>query len=159
MKISIIMGMTQNRVIGKNNKLPWNIKDDLKLFKELTTDNTVIMGYNTFISLPDNFRPLPNRNNIVLSRKNIKIDGVHVCSSINDALNIAQKYSKKTFFIGGAQTYKEALPFVNELCISHIKEDYEGDTYFPEFNEKEWMITEIREFPEFVFKKYARINK
>lgn len=156
MKTAIITGMTKNRVIGKNNKLPWNIKDDLKLFKQLTTDNTVIMGYNTYVSLPDNFRPLPNRNNIVLSRKDIKIEGVQVCNNIKDAINLAQRYNKKIFVIGGAQTYNEALPFVNELCISHIKEDYEGDTYFPEFNEKEWMITEIREFPEFVFKKYIR---
>src|SRR3989344_2149977 len=143
MKTAIITAMTKNRVIGKDNKLPWNIKDDIKLFKELTTDNTVIMGYNTYISLPDNYRPLPNRNNIVLTRKNLKIEGVHVCNNIQDAINVAQRYNKKIFFIGGAQTYKEALPFVNELCISHIKNEYEGDTFFPEFNEKEWIVTEI----------------
>jgi len=156
MTISLITGMTKNRVIGKNNTLPWHIKDDLKLFKELTLNNTVIMGYKTYISLPENFRPLPNRNNIVLSDRPTEIENVYVALSIKEALEKAKEYNKKIFFIGGAMTYKDALPLVDELCISWIKKDYEGDTYFPDFNEDKFEVIEEKEFEEFVFKRYRR---
>lgn len=112
-----IFACTQDGIIGVNGKIPWDIKDDLKFFKEQTTDNVVIMGRKTYESIG---KPLPNRDNIVISSRNI--DGVKTVSSLNEALNIADK-NKTIFCIGGAKLLNEAIPKSDEIIVSYIDED------------------------------------
>jgi dihydrofolate reductase len=154
--IAMIVGMTKERVIGKHNSLPWHIREDLKNFKELTTGNVVIMGRKTYESLPQKFRPLPNRHNIVLSRSMASQEGIELCDSVENALRIAKLHHKNIFIIGGSTIYNQFLPFTDTMFISYIKKNYEGDTYFPAFDETIWDITETREFEEFTFVKYEK---
>ncbi|MBS3117124.1 dihydrofolate reductase [Candidatus Woesearchaeota archaeon] len=147
--ISIIVGMTKTGVIGKDNKLPWHIPDDLQNFKLLTEGKVVIMGRKTFESLPKKFRPLPNRHNLIISRSQDQIEGAEVCTSIEQALEKGKSFQKDIFVIGGAAIFTQALPFVDTMFISYIKKEYEGDIYFPAFNKKEWKIIDKKDFPEF----------
>lgn len=155
--ITIIVGMTKERVIGKNNELPWYISEDLKNFKKLTLNNTVIMGRKTYDSIIKRIgKPLPNRNNIVISRSMQKQDTnstkeVQVCRSMNEAIETAKQHNNEIYIIGGTSIYKEALPFAKKMMISYIKKEYEGDTYFPEFNQEEWEKESEQDFEEFTF--------
>ncbi len=151
--IAIIVGLTKQKVIGKNNDLPWRISEDLKNFKKHTNDCTVIMGRKTYESIG---RPLPNRNNIVISRSMLETEGIDVCSSVEEAIEKAKEYGKDTFVIGGSTIYKQFLPVVDKLYMSWIKEDYEGDTYFPEFNLDEWEPEHKEDFDDFEFIIYKR---
>ncbi len=156
--INIIVGMTKEKVIGKNNTLPWHIPEDLQNFKKLTDNTTVIMGRKTYQSLPPKFRPLPNRHNVVVSRTltNIEEIGVDICPSIESALEKAKSYGKKIFFIGGTTIYRQALPFTERMYISYVKKNYEGDTYFPEFDQKDWNIESRQDFEKFELVVYRR---
>ena len=136
-KISIIVAMATNRVIGINNSLPWHISDDLKRFKQLTTGSTIIMGRKTYESIGN---ALPNRTNIVVSRqKNLHYPDVIVCDSIEDAISQVDD-RHDIFIIGGAQIYEQALPFANHMFVTHVDRDIKGDVFFPEYNEKHWKI-------------------
>ena len=157
MGISIIVAMTKNRVIGEGGDVPWHIADDMRLFKSLTEGNTVIMGKTTWRSIPDGFRPLPSRTNIIVSTTLEEQAGAKVCKSVDDAVREAKKNGKGIFCIGGAKLYSAMLPLADTMYVSWIKESYEGDTYFPEFNLKEWKEIETKDYPEFIFKKYSRI--
>jgi len=137
MALYLIAAMTKKRVIGKDNKLPWHISEDLKNFKRLTSGNTVIMGRKTFDSIG---KPLPNRHNIVVSRSVSAIDGVDVCHSFEDAVEKAKSYGKDIFVIGGNSMYGLALPMADKMFISHVKKEYEGDAYFPDWNQDEWEV-------------------
>jgi dihydrofolate reductase len=156
--IHIIVAMTKNRVIGNNGTLLWNLKEDMKLFKELTTNNIVIMGRKTWESIPKKFRPLPNRKNIVVSKSLNRVDGAEVASSTLDAINLARSNAGQIYIIGGSAIYESFLKEADFLHISHVKKEYEGDTYFPEINFDEWRIIEEKEFEEFTYKKYERIK-
>ena len=152
---AIIAAMTKERVIGRDNKLPWNIPEDLINFKRLTLNNTVIMGRKTYESIPKKFRPLPKRHNIILSRSMNAI-GIDVARSFEEALRIADSYGNDIFFIGGPEIYRQALSFADTMFISYIKKNYEGDTYFPKFDQKNWRIEERHDFADFeliVYKK------
>ena len=132
--IAIIAGMTKNRVIGKGNNLPWHIPEDLKNFKRVTSGNTVIMGRKTYDSILSMIgHPLPNRNNIVISRS-LQDERVTVCRSVEEAVENGRSFEKDIFVIGGATIYKLFLPIADKKYISWIKKDYEGDVYFPKFN-------------------------
>ena len=148
--------MTKNRVIGKDNSLPWHIPEDLKNFKRLTEGNTVVMGRKTWQSIPEKFRPLPNRNNIVISRNISAIKGAEVCSSLEKALEKAQSYGQEIFIIGGSSIYEQFLPLADKMYISYLKKEYSGDTYFPNFNKEDWEIAEKKDFTEFEFVVYKR---
>lgn len=151
--IYLITAMTKNGVIGKGNQLPWNIPDELKNFRRLTLDATVIMGYKTFLSIG---KPLPKRHNIVLSPEPLTIAGVDVCTSIDQALHVAQSYGKDIFVIGGAYTYAQFLPSVDRMYISYIKHDYDGDIIFPSVNWSDWKVVNRIDYPEFEFVEYGR---
>lgn len=135
--LSIIVAKAKNNVIGKDNKLIWNIPDDLKRFKNLTTGHTIIMGRKTFESLG---RVLPNRFHIVLSNdKNYKVNNSNV-KVIND-INELDKYAQddeEHFIIGGAMIYKLLMPKCKKLYITQIEKEFDGDTFFPKIDEKEW---------------------
>ena len=148
--------MTKDRVIGRNNSLPWNIPEDMQNFKQLTTGNTVIMGRKTFESIPENFRPLPNRHNIIISRNMDAQEGIDVCKNVPKALEKAKSYGKEIFVIGGSSIYEQTLPLADKMYLSLVKKDYEGDTYFPNFNKDEWIIEDRKDFTEFEMVTYVR---
>ncbi len=151
--ICIIAAMDKNRVIGKDNKLPWRISDDLKNFKKLTTGNTVIMGRKTFESIG---KPLPNRNNIVISTSMPQTAGIDVCNSFEESIIKAKSYGKDIFIIGGAAVYEQAIPFADKMYISYVKGEYKGDVFFPEFDEKAWHVENKEEHAEFDLLVYVR---
>jgi dihydrofolate reductase len=152
--MTIIAAMTRDRVIGKDNAMPWHIPEEFKHFKKITTGHTLIMGRKTFESLGG---PLPRRNTIVVSRSfSEETEGIDVCRTLSEAVEKAKSYGKKIFIAGGAAIYRQALPLADKLYLSYIKKDYDGDTYFPEFEESEWEVTEEEDHPEFVFVVYER---
>jgi dihydrofolate reductase len=130
--ISIIVAYDKNRAIGKDNKLCWRQSNDLKRFKELTTDKTVVMGRKTFESIG---KPLPNRKNIVLTRQRVEIDGVEVVSSITDIKDIKDDI----FIIGGGEIYKLFLDVADRIYATEIDCKIEADTWFPEIGNN-WKI-------------------
>ena len=128
--------------IGKNNKMLFHLPEDLKFFKEKTWGKTVVMGYNTFLSLP-NKKPLPNRKNIVLSRKkNLKIDGVSVVNSVEELLSILGNDTSNVFLIGGEIIYKELLNFCDEAYVTKVNANGDAEKFFPNIDENpEWIRT------------------
>jgi dihydrofolate reductase len=155
--IAIIVAMTKKGVIGARDTLPWHIPAELKNFKKITTGNTVIMGRKTFESIG---RTLPCRNNIIISSSPlITVQGAVVCSSIAEAVAKARAYNKDIFVIGGAHVYAQFLPLANRLLISYIKQDYEGDILFPEFDPTQWKLLSTESYPEFDFCVYGRLQQ
>ena len=127
MKLYHIVAMAKNRVIGKDNKLPWHFPEDLKYFKNLTTGSTVIMGRKTFESIG---RPLPNRQNFVLSRILQEKEGVQFFPSLEEAA--AKIKTQDAFIIGGAELYKQTIHRVDGIYLTRIDADYEGNAFYPE---------------------------
>jgi dihydrofolate reductase len=143
--ISIIVAVSEDWGIGKNNELLWHISEDLKRFKRLTTGNTIIMGKKTWESLPR--RPLPGRTNIVLTdNQNEIIDGSITAYSIKDALDKCQK-NEEVFIIGGGSIYRQFMAIADKLYITHVHKKAPADIYFPEIDLKLWQITGKEEFP------------
>ncbi|MDP3734095.1 MAG: dihydrofolate reductase [Nanoarchaeota archaeon] len=155
--ISIIAAMTTERVIGKDNKLPWlNIKEDMDHFKTVTSGHSVIMGRKTYESIPPKFRPLPKRDNIIISSTMPEKEGIDVVRSIDQAIERARSYKNEIFIIGGASIYQQALPITERMYLSVLKKEYEGDTYFPQFNEDNWIVTSRKECTDFELLIYDR---
>ncbi|RMH68731.1 MAG: dihydrofolate reductase [Gemmatimonadetes bacterium] len=150
---TIIAAMTADRVIGKDGTIPWHIPEDLKLFKRLTLNNTVIMGRRTFESIGN---PLPQRHNIVVSQSLSPQEHFDIVPNISEAIALAEQHLKPIFFIGGACIYDEALPLVDRLVISWIKGKFEGDTYFPEVDFTEWVVQGRRMYDQFEHVMYRR---
>ncbi|VVB81514.1 Dihydrofolate reductase HdrA [uncultured archaeon] len=144
--MNIIAAMTKSRVIGKNNQLPWHLSDDLKNFKKLTAGNTVIMGRKTFESIG---KPWPDRNNIVISSSMSPTENIIVAKTVEEAVQKANSFKKEVFIIGGASVYFQALPFADKLYLSFVKDDYNGDAYFPELNQNEWKVEKKTDYPDF----------
>ncbi|MBI2668557.1 dihydrofolate reductase [Candidatus Woesearchaeota archaeon] len=153
--IAIIAALTRNRVIGKDNKLPWHIAEDLQNFKKMTIGNTVIMGRKTYESIG---KPLPNRNNIVVSRTMSQTDGVLVCQDIPTALEEGKKFGKDIYIVGGTNMYEQTIPFADKMYLSYVKGNYPGNAYFPEFDEHEWVVEKNEDHAEFNLVVYARIE-
>lgn len=143
MIVSLIAAMASNRVIGKNNDLPWRLPDDMKFFMQTTKGHVVIMGRKNYDSLPPNFKPLPHRHNIVVTRQQrFDAGGCTVVHSLENALEIAKKENEsEAFVIGGAEIYKLALPYTNRIYLTEINARVEGDTYFPVFDKNVWTET------------------
>ena len=137
MNVSIIVAMSKNRVIGKDNDMPWHLSDDLKNFKKITINKTIIMGRLTYDSIG---KPLPERNNIVLSR-NLKNSKVMVLDNLEEALNISRN-EEEVFIIGGADLYSQTINLVNKLYLTSINHEMNGDKYFPKFDKEEWDIVD-----------------
>ena len=132
MTISLIAWMAKNRTIGKNNKLPWNYPEDLQYFKKTTSGHPVIMWLKTYNSI---WRPLPNRRNLVLTRQNIQIDWVEIFHSITELQEKLKSINDEIFVIWWANIYSQFLPLANKIYLTEIKKEYEGDTFFPKFEE------------------------
>ncbi|MDP3470062.1 MAG: dihydrofolate reductase [Daejeonella sp.] len=135
MNINLIVAIDEKNGIGKNNLLPWHLPADLKHFKTITTGHPIIMGRKTFDSIG---KALPNRRNIVISRQSgLKIPGVEICSSLNNAIELC-KDEKDVFVIGGAQIFEQALPVSDVIYLTIIHEDFDADVFFPEINMAGW---------------------
>ena len=143
MIISLIAAHTQNNVIGKNNTLPWSLPDDMKYFMQTTRQHHVVMGRKNYQSLPEKFRPLPNRINLVVSRQaDFNAPNCTVVNSLEKAIAFAQQNSEtELFIIGGAEIYRLALPFADRLYLTEIKTELEGDTLFPLWDSSVWKET------------------
>ena len=134
--ISLIAAMDQNNVIGYDNDMPWSLPNDLKHFKEVTSNHTIVMGRKTYESIG---RPLPNRKNIILSRSGYQTDDdVEVISSIDEIKELAK--SEEIFVIGGGTIYEQVIPYADRLYITRIDAEFKGDTYFPQFSETDWKV-------------------
>lgn len=140
MIISIIAAHTMNRVIGKNNTLPWTLPDDMKYFMQTTKGHHVIMGRKNYDSIPEKFRPLPNRANVVVTRQqNFQAPGCQVVHSIEEGITLARlARESEVFIIGGAEIYKAGFPFSSRLYLTEIDHDVDGDTFFPYWNKADW---------------------
>ena len=144
-QISIIVAIAENLAIGKNNQLLWHIPEDLKRVKELTTTNVIIMGKNTYFSLPK--RPLPGRTNLVISDDlNDHFEGCVMAYSIDDVLE-KMSDDKENFIFGGASVYRQFFPLASRLYITLVHKDYAGDSFFPEINFRDWIEVERTDFP------------
>lgn len=136
MSISIIVAIAENNAIGKDNKLLWHISSDMKRFKRITTGHKVIMGRNTYLSLP--VRPLSGRTNILLSDKpDEKFEGCTMVNSIQQALEMCPP-EEECFVIGGAMIYRQFFRFAKKLYITRLFKSFEADTFFPEIDPEEW---------------------
>lgn len=156
MEIYLIAAVTSQGVIGKKGALPWYIPEDLKRFKKITTGKTVLMGRTTYETIG---RPLPNRQNIVLDREQRPIEGAHVCGSLDEALVLARQLQQDLYVIGGASVYQQMLPYVKIMHLSHVKKDYEGDVFFPDYDKSDWEEVGREDFAEFVAVTYERKTK
>ncbi len=161
--ISIIVAVSEDWGIGKDNELLWHISEDLKRFKRLTSGNTVIMGKKTWESLP--IRPLPGRKNIVLTDDLKEIfEGSVTVYSIEDALSKCEK-GEEIFVIGGGSVYRQFMPIADRLYITHVHRKTLADIYFPEIDLNIWKVVEKEEFKAlgndgiaYTYVVYERIN-
>jgi dihydrofolate reductase len=141
--------MSENRVIGSGNRLPWHLPEDFKWFKKMTTGQVIVMGRKTFESIG---KPLPNRSTIVLSRSRAEIPGVRVVSSL-DEIDLAHE-SREVFICGGAQVYAQALSLCSDLYLTLVKRVVEGDALFPTFEDQFTPLEVVLETPEFRITHY-----
>lgn len=144
MKIAMIAAVAENNAIGINNKMPWYLPGDLRYFKAVTMGKPIIMGRKTFDSLG---KPLPGRTNIVITRdKDWHHEGVKVVHSLDEGLALAEDVAlingnDEVIVIGGAQIYEQAMVKADRLYLTRVYQSFEGDAFFPEVNEKDWMET------------------
>lgn len=134
--ISLIAAMGKNRVIGRGNDIPWHLPADFAYFKNVTLHHPVIMGRKTFESIG---KPLPSRTNIVLSRQSDIADGVTVFSSLEEATAHGETLCEEVFIIGGARVYTDAINVADRLYITYVDGEFNGDTFFPEIEESDWL--------------------
>jgi dihydrofolate reductase len=157
--VSLVVAYAANRVIGREGGLPWHLPTDMRHFRELTTGHTVVMGRRTFQSLPDAYRPLPNRRNLVLSSDpNLGADGAEVFADLPSALEAC---GGECFVIGGGAAYREALPLAARVYATEIEEPIEGDVLFPMLAASEWRCVQqeepiVENGHTFTFRVYER---
>ncbi|MFC0559457.1 dihydrofolate reductase [Halalkalibacter alkalisediminis] len=160
--ISFVVAMDRNRLIGKENQLPWHLPADLAYFKKVTTGHTIVMGRKTYESIG---RPLPKRKNVVLTRsEGFEAEGCEVVHHVEDVLKMA-KQEDEFFVIGGTQVFSLFWEHVDRLYVTYIDETFEGDTYFPEIDADSWelvsvehgFVDEKNRYPH-EFRLYERVN-
>ncbi|PWN60510.1 dihydrofolate reductase [Chryseobacterium viscerum] len=136
---TIVVAMGEKNEIGFENQLLWHLPKDLKHFKDITSGHPIIMGRKTYESIG---KPLPNRTNIVVSRKkNWFEEGILIVGSIKEALKFAKKIDEEVFVIGGGNIYEQTMDLVDRLEVTLVKADLKADTFFPKINEKIWKKT------------------
>ncbi len=139
--LSLIVATDENNLIGNNNQLPWHLPADLVNFKKITEGNIVVMGRKTYESLPEKFRPLPNRKNIILSRqKELKLANCEVFDNLETLIKTFHHQS--LIVIGGMSIYEQVLPLVDKIYLTTIHHQFDGDAYFPKIDKNEWVETE-----------------
>lgn len=153
MKLAVVAAIARNRAIGKDGKLPWHLSDDLKRFKRLTSGHTVLMGRRTFESIG---KPLPHRRNVVVSSR--AIPGIETYPTVAKALE-ALHAEERVFVIGGGVVYAEVLARADELYLTLVRRDVDGDTFFPPYAhllKKKFRLVSREDRGEFVFEDYVR---
>jgi dihydrofolate reductase len=152
MKISLIVAMASNRVIGLNNQMPWHLSADLKKFKKITMDSPVLMGRKTYESIG---KPLPGRTNIIVSRNlDYRQDGCLVFNDLKTALKKGCERAKEIFVIGGSDLYEATLPIADAIYLTIINREFQGDTFFPDIDLNYWSEVErvdIKDDPDVAF--------
>ena len=151
MNVHLIAALSQNRVIGIDGELPWRLKDDLKLFKSLTVNRTILMGRKTFESIG---RPLPHRENWVLTRNKRIETGIRCFESFKTAFD-AHQDAEPLMVIGGGEIYRQCLPFATKLWLTIVDVTIEGDTFFPVLQDSAWRVTGQTEYPRSDRNEYA----
>lgn len=162
MIVSLVAALSTNRVIGRDGGLPWRLPDDLKHFKRLTVDHTVVMGRKTFDEIG---RPLANRRNVVITRNPaFRPTGVHVVGTLDEALALAAG-EDEVFVIGGGEIYRLALPRADRLYLTVVHADVDGDTWFPTLDDGDWVLESEVDHPaderhahSFSFRTYRRLR-
>ena len=157
MKTVIIAALSKNRVIGRDNSIPWHYPADMKHFRRTTNGHPVVAGRKTYESFQ--VRPLPGRLNFILSRNPAYIsdEGVIICQDLQHAITTArQRDAQKLFILGGAEIYNLALPLIDEMILTHLPIEVEGDAYFPAWDKSEWEVVEERPESDLVFTTYRR---
>ena len=149
--LSLIAAVARNRAIGKDGQLLWQLPEDMRHFREITSGKPLIMGRKTWESLPEKFRPLPGRLNIVVSRNpQYHAAGAVLSASLEDALQQAARLAPgamEVLVIGGAELYRQALPLADRLYLTEIDADFVGDTFFPMLNPAQWQETSRQAIP------------
>ena len=151
--IKAIVAMDPHRLIGDKGKLPWHFSEDLQFFKRTTLGHPIVMGRKTFASLP---RPLPGRKNVVLSRSMPPTEGVTLFSNLKELLTWETKNAQDLFIIGGAEIYQLLFPYLEELFVTHVHQEFVGDTFFPAWEEDFDSGEILEEHPDFTIKRYFR---
>ena len=143
MVVSLIVAVSENKVIGKDNDLVWHLPNDMKLFRDTTKGHFVIMGRKNYESIPHKYRPLPSRTNVIVTRQDdYKAEGCLVVNSVEKAIEIAQKAGdKEPFVIGGGQIYKHAIEnnLVDRIYLTRVHTEIDGDTYFDDLDDS-WKL-------------------
>tara|TARA_Y100001935_G_scaffold146585_1_gene121151 strand:+ start:1122 stop:1628 length:507 start_codon:yes stop_codon:yes gene_type:complete len=164
--VSLIVAVSKNQVIGRNNKLAWNLPNDMKYFSDMTKGHSVIMGRKNWESIPPKFRPLPKRENIIITRNSdYKANNAIVVSSVEEAIKSSRSNTdEEVFIIGGGEIYKEGFKYIDKLYITEIDAIIKGNTFFPEWDKKDWVeISRIHhpkdsrhefKFDYVIYKKY-----
>jgi dihydrofolate reductase len=138
----LVVAMAKNRVIGRGQTIPWDLPEDRKHFVAVTRGHALIMGRATYESIG---KPLPKRRNIVVSRqRGLRIEGVEVAGSLEDAIALARTDDDEPRVIGGSQIYAEALPLATRIYLTELDDEVEGDRWFSELDSSEWIVSESR---------------
>lgn len=155
--LSLIVATDKNSLIGKNNKIPWHVKEDLLYYKEKTNNKTVIMGLQTYNSLLYYYKtkPLPYKKIYVCTRQKITLENVIIVNDLKSFL-LDTKFEEEVFVVGGSQIYKIALDYVDMMYISIIKGDFDGDTYFPSYDKNLFEQIQSTETEKVIFNIYKR---
>ena len=154
--ITIVVAMTWSRVIAKDGRIPWHIPEESKLYESIIASGTLIMGRKVFEAYG---RPLPNRHNIIVSTTLAPVPGADVCRTFGEAVKRARGYEGDVFVLGGTRIYEEALGIADCMRISYMRKDYDGDTFFPQFDESEWEVAGREEYAQFEHVTYVRRRK
>jgi dihydrofolate reductase len=156
MSVTLIAAVANNGAIGKDGKLPWHLPEDLKRFRDLTTGKVVVMGRKTWESLPEKFRPLPKRTNVVITRQAgyVVPEGVRVFSGVPEA--VAAFADQAVMVIGGSQIYAETMPVADALEITQVDQTVEGDAFFPAIDPALWKEDARETHAGFDFVTYTR---
>ncbi|TLG74160.1 dihydrofolate reductase [Culicoidibacter larvae] len=155
--IALIVAVDRNLGIGCKNRLPWHYPEDLQYFKRMTLDSTVVMGYNTYLSIG---KPLPNRHNVVVTNDtSLQIDGVEMAYDLVDYLNDYKDSDERIFIIGGASIYEQSFAYADELFITEIDDEFAVDTYFPNYKTDAFALESEEVSGILHFKKFNRVSK
>jgi len=168
MVVSLIVAVSENNVIGKDNDLVWHLPTDMKFFKDTTKEHFVIMGRRNYESIPHKYRPLPKRTNVIVTRQDdYKAEGCVVVKSVEEAIELAKKAGdKEPFVIGGGQIYKYAIEnnLVDRIYLTRVHTEIDGDTYFEDLDDS-WKLIHADLHPSdekhtfaFTFQTFERLN-
>ncbi len=153
MKI-IIAAMGYNRVIGVDGTMPWWIPEEYQMFLDYIAGNSVIFGRKTYGYFS---KELPAKQVFVVTRQNITYENATVCASLEEAIERAERFPHDIYIAGGGAIYEQALDVADKMFLSYIKGNFQGDTFFPEFDESKWCVEQRNDYPNFEFVVYKKI--